>query len=212
MIDLSKYSEVIFDCDGVILDSNKVKSEAFALALPEEDKMLVDDFVLYHKENGGISRFVKFVYFFEVIKGQKNYQEDLEKALKRYAELSFQGLLQCKEIKGVRKTLKKLNHMGVNCYVTSGGEQGEVRKVLSIRSFSDYFKGIYGSPASKEENLKRIPLTKALYFGDAASDHRAANHMGIDFVYISDASEWSDGITFCKDNQLQFARNFEEVV
>ena len=59
LIDINKYDCFIFDCDGVILDSNKIKTEAFfSLALPYGKgiaKLLVD----YHTQNGGISRYLK---------------------------------------------------------------------------------------------------------------------------------------------------------
>lgn len=212
MVDLSKYSEVIFDCDGVILDSNKVKSEAFALALLDEDKELVDKFVLYHKKNGGISRFVKFEHFFKVMKGQKDYRRDLQSALDRYSQISFEGLLKCEEIVGVRRVLEQLNNDGISCYVTSGGEQNEVRSVLNVRNFSGYFKDIYGSPDLKEEHLKRIPLRNALYFGDSMSDYNAAQHASIDFAYIFGASEWRTGIAFCEKNFVPCIKDFESVM
>jgi len=34
MINIDKYDFFIFDCDGIILDSNKLKSNAFTEALP----------------------------------------------------------------------------------------------------------------------------------------------------------------------------------
>jgi beta-phosphoglucomutase-like phosphatase (HAD superfamily) len=37
MYDIKNYQQVIFDCDGVILDSNQIKSKAFADALVDED-------------------------------------------------------------------------------------------------------------------------------------------------------------------------------
>ena len=73
MRDFSQYKQVIFDCDGVILDSNDIKSNAFARSLVDEDKELVKQFITYHKKNGGVSRFKKFEYFFKNIKNQKKY-------------------------------------------------------------------------------------------------------------------------------------------
>ena len=74
MHDFSQYKQVIFDCDGVILNSNDIKSNAFARSLIDEDKGLVKQFIEYHKKNGGVSRFKKFEYFFKNIKGQKEYK------------------------------------------------------------------------------------------------------------------------------------------
>ena len=54
---LSNYKMIIFDCDGVILDSNEAKSEAFRSCLAHEDRVHVDEFITYHEKNQGISRF-----------------------------------------------------------------------------------------------------------------------------------------------------------
>jgi len=63
MLDLLKYDYLIFDCDGVILDSNRLKSQAFADALLDEPPERIKAFVRYHKQHGGISRYEKFRYF-----------------------------------------------------------------------------------------------------------------------------------------------------
>ena len=212
MINLRNYKQVFFDCDGVILDSNRVKSEAFSTALSGESQILIDEFLQYHKQNGGISRFVKFVYFFKVIKNQSDYQNDLNRVLKKYSELSLQGLMECKEIPYVRDILQLLNDFGIDCYVVSGGEQGEVRSVFKSRKLSSYFKGIYGSPITKGEHLKKISPNVALYFGDAMSDYMAAKYAKIDFIYICGSSEWLDGVDFCESNNVPFFNNFEGVM
>jgi len=210
-MDISRYSAMIFDCDGVILDSNKVKSKAFAATLKGEDPKLIDEFIRYHKLNGGISRFVKFEYFFKIIKGQKKYQEDLSDALNRYAKLIYKELLGCDEIKGIRDTLDQLIKLNIDCFVVSGGEQAEVRDVLKKRDFSHYFNTIYGSPITKKQHLATIKSTKSLYFGDARSDYEAANFFGMDFIYISGASEWIEGINFCQQNDIMIFKDFTEI-
>ena len=65
MFDFSIYDYLIFDCDGVILDSNRLKSKAFAYALPGEPIQLVQAFVDYHQKRGGISRYEKFSHYFK---------------------------------------------------------------------------------------------------------------------------------------------------
>ena len=49
MLDLTSYDVYIFDCDGVILNSNELKSEAFRDALAGEPRDKVNDLVNYHK-------------------------------------------------------------------------------------------------------------------------------------------------------------------
>ena len=60
---LTKYNSFVFDNDGVIMDSNAAKTDAFAKALEGEDQELIEEFLQYHKDFGGISRFEKFEYF-----------------------------------------------------------------------------------------------------------------------------------------------------
>jgi len=69
MKDLSQYRTIIFDCDGVVLNSNFQKIEAYrntALkfgATPTQAQALVD----HHVSLTGISRYVKFDFFLEKI-------------------------------------------------------------------------------------------------------------------------------------------------
>jgi len=211
VLDLRKYDQVIFDCDGVILNSNSVKSDAFAKSIDGEASSLIDKFINYHKKNGGVSRFVKFEFFFKVLKKQKKYKKDLEIALKTYSELSYKGLLNCPLIPGVKDILEFFRMQNIDCFVISGGEQNEVKVILEKRKLSSFFKKIYGSPATKKNNLKKIQLKNALYFGDSWSDYDASKYFDIDFVFISGASEWQDGIKFCKEKQIPCYSSFKDV-
>jgi phosphoglycolate phosphatase-like HAD superfamily hydrolase len=96
--------------------------------------------------------------------------------------------------------------------VVSGGEQNEVRSVLEKRKLSSFFKKIYGSPNTKKENLKKIRLSRALYFGDSWSDYESAKVFDIDFIFISGTSEWQHGVKFCKERQIPYYRNLEDVL
>ena len=164
MLDIRKYSHIVFDCDGVILDSNTVKSNAFSKSVADEDPIVIDKFVDYHKRNRGISRFVKFKYFFKILKKQKKYKSDLEKALENYSKLSYEGSLKCELIPGIEKFLKALSNYKIDCFVISGGEQKEIRSILEKRNLSVFFKEIYGSPVSKKEHLERLKSKNTLYF------------------------------------------------
>jgi beta-phosphoglucomutase-like phosphatase (HAD superfamily) len=213
MKNIDTYRVAIFDCDGVILDSNKIKSEAFGLTLRGEKPHLVEEFIEYHQKNGGISRYVKFTHFFKNIKRQLNYDKPLVEALELYGQLSKKGLLECPEIPGIRRILKHLNSLKIPCYVTSGGDQSEIRDIFKSRNLTTYFEGIFGSPLSKIENLAKINKKKCLpipgvYFGDANSDLEAAKKYGLDFVYISGASEWDKGPLVCKKMNLSIYNDF----
>lgn len=214
MLPISSYRVAIFDCDGVILASNKLKSEAFALALSNDDPELVKEFVLYHKKNGGISRYIKFEHYFKNIKKQTDYSKAIDLALDRYSFICRNGLMKCLEVPGVRATLKFLNSKRIPCFVVSGGDQKEVQGVFKERGLSAFFEEILGSPLSKTENLSSLKSKNRLempgiYFGDARSDMEAAKSFGLDFVFVAGISEWSEGRSVCKKENIPTIENFE---
>ena len=88
LVSAEDYKTWIFDCDGVILDSNQVKSRAFYdTALPYGTNV-AEKFLTYHREFGGVSRFEKFRYLFADILGMDHLEPDLQMALLRFSEFA----------------------------------------------------------------------------------------------------------------------------
>lgn len=54
---------IVFDCDGVILDSVPTKTRAFARLAEPYGAEARDRFVMYHMTHGGVSRYRKFAWF-----------------------------------------------------------------------------------------------------------------------------------------------------
>ena len=214
MLSISAYQIAVFDCDGVILDSNQIKSEAFAYALPDDPPELVKNFVQYHKENWGVSRYLKFKHYFKNISKQAEYSEAMNAALNRYSFYSRNGLMQCRETPGIRSLLKFLNAQQIPCFVVSGGGQTEVRSVFQERNLAKYFQEIMGSPLSKKENLSILKSKNSLkkpsvYFGDARSDMVAAEEFGLNFIFVAGASEWEEGRLTCREANLPTIEDFK---
>ncbi|NJM23241.1 MAG: hypothetical protein HC907_33605 [Richelia sp. SM1_7_0] len=69
---------IIFDCDGVIFDSNALKTAAFREVLAAYPQEVVDKFIVYHQKTGGISRYVKlrafFTEFLQTSVDEENYK------------------------------------------------------------------------------------------------------------------------------------------
>lgn len=213
-VNLGKYRTFIFDCDGVLLNSNKLKSAAFyTLALPFGEKH-AKEFERYHLENGGLSRFKKFEYLLKII-GRPQDEELLKSLLHDYASLIKDGLLICEIGKGLFQ-LKELT-IGRKWMVVSGGYQKEIRDLFKIRQLESLFDGgIYGSPTLKCEILKGLcDLNKiefpALFFGDSKLDYFSANEMNIDFIFMSAWTELNDWREFCEEYSLRHCLNFREI-
>lgn len=196
MIDLKKYHVCIFDCDGVILDSNKIKTNAFKQALKDEPRDKISELVKYHKENGGVSRYKKFEYFYKKISPSENYDKRLEIALDTFATLVRKELLEADFIPGILSFINSLNESNLSCFVNSGSDEKELNQIFSIKGISDRFKGIFGSPATKFENTRKIldlmGDKKYLFFGDSKSDYLSAKEFDIDFIFVDGFSEWKN--------------------
>jgi len=213
MINMDKYDFFIFDCDGVILDSNKLKSNAFAEALPNEPPDLVAEFVQYHKQNGGISRYEKFRYYFEEMKKQVEAEAEIDKALNNFAAIVSEGLLKCNYIPGVVEIIRELFNLNKRLFVVSGSDEKELIQVFRQRGIDHYFENIYGSPDNKTENTNKVvsSMSKAkngLFFGDSKSDYDASKKFGLDFVFVKGYSEWVNDLKILDIKSI--IKNFED--
>lgn len=190
MPQLSDYDIYIFDCDGVILDSNQLKIEAMrnALAVHFSNHDLINDCISYFRNNFGKSRFHHVGHFLDSIldveKRQRHALEQLIltsfstqcRALYLKAEITPGFIAFLRQCKGKR-------------YVASGSEQNELRNVFVQRGLNIHFDGVFGSPTSKAELirciLKQENNTNAVMFGDAESDMSSAKKNQIDFVFYA---------------------------
>ncbi|MGM3216167.1 HAD family hydrolase [Pseudomonas sp. PhalM4] len=209
----SEYATIVFDCDGVILDSNRVKTEAFRRAASPYGKEAADALVNYHVANGGVSRYKKFDYFLEKLAPKDIQGPDLQELLDNYAQEVKAGLLSCK-IASALPELRALNPLA-RWVVASGGDQSELRRVFEERRLIDFFDGgIYGSPDDKIDIVAREIASgnitfPALLIGDSKYDHVVASENGLAFVFVSNWSEFSDWPTYCAENSISVFKNLE---
>jgi phosphoglycolate phosphatase-like HAD superfamily hydrolase len=199
MTNYKEYKTLVFDCDGVILNSNKIKTEAFyqsALAYGESAAQVLVD---YHVANGGVSRYKKFAYFLDEIVptfAPNISGPSLEALLAYYAEIVLHGLLTCEVTEGLEELRNKTSD--AKWLIVSGGDQTELRHVFNERGLAKYFDGgIFGSPDTKDQILER-EITNgniqqpALFLGDSKYDYQAASGAGLDFVFLTGWSEVKD--------------------
>lgn len=178
---------ILFDFDGVILDSMPVRDYGFEKIFKKFDKVLVSKLIEYNNENGGLSRYVKIKYFFNKLLNQ----EISEVEINRYAG-SFSTLMK-KELKNkkylISETLEfiKVNYEKYNLHIVSGSDEEELKYLCKALKISDYFLSINGSPRHKNELVKNV-LTENQYsanetilIGDSVNDYDAAEENGLIF-------------------------------
>ena len=196
-IDLTKYRTLIFDCDGVILNSNPIKTEAFYQAALPYGKEAAETLRDYHVRNGGVSRYIKFDWFLTEVVGQSEPDpEQRQTLLDTYAGNIREGMLNCEVDEAIFKLREKTSH--ARWMIASGGDEQELREIFRIRELEQLFDGgIYGSPRTKEEIFAELEepndeFEPWVFFGDSHYDAKAASVAQIDFVFIEHWSESQD--------------------
>ncbi len=210
------YNTIIFDCDGVILDSNKLKTKTFIQTLSGGyDKKSINKFKEYHLKNGGISRFNKFKFFFKEILQIKNFDKEYSDCLTKFSKILKKQMIKCEVDRSLLNLINKYNKK--NYYVISASEEKELYEILKKKKISKFFKKTFGSPASKFENFKKILKDKKnkgpyIYFGDSKEDYLFAKRSKIDFVFVyhwTNLKKWKD---FCLKNNIYYIKEIKNIL
>ena len=214
-INLIQYQTLIFDCDGVILNSNKIKTQAFydvAKVYGHKPAQILKD---YHIQNGGISRYKKFEYLLTNILQKPIKKQELSELLSNFSKEVKKALLVCEVATGIKELRDKTRN--TKWLIVSGGDQAELREIFEQRGLSNYFDGgIFGSPDDKDVILKnetknRNIIGKSLFLGDSMYDYQAANTAKMDFIFISKWTEVKDWKKWICENEIINFNNIESI-
>lgn len=170
---------VVFDCDGILIESVDAKTRAFAAIAKPYGQEAVDALVHYHQEHGGVSRAEKIRWFFQSVLRRKPYGGEERQLLDAFAAHSLEKVYAALPVPGIWEVLKRW-HGVVPLYVASGAPHLELTNVLKQHDMARYFTGIYGSPPGKAALLRGILAEEgvhpsdALMVGDSSTDMYAA--------------------------------------
>ncbi len=193
LFDLIKGKEVlVFDFDGVLVDSVEVKTDAFAELYRSYGQDVMDRVVAHHRANGGMTRFEKFRHYHQAFLGLDITEEEVERLSGEFSNIVVNKVVNASEIPGAIDFLKKWYQEKI-CFVNSATPEDEIRDIVKQRRWDHFFVKVYGAATSKFENLNKIIETHPefnkedfLFFGDAMSDLNAAVKAGVDFIGIGD--------------------------
>lgn len=180
---------LVLDCDGVILDSMDVKTEAMRRTGEPYGPELCDRLVLFQRLEGGISRFEKFSWLYREAHGRDISEPELQAMSATYLQHLDDALSHCTLVPGVELVLEAWSNR-VPIYVCSGAPQAELVEVLTARGLAKYFTAICGYPPSKTPLLQRIVREakadpqRTVMVGDTVTDSRAAAETGTLFYGI----------------------------
>lgn len=198
------YEAVLFDFDGVIIDSMGIKTEAFRQMFAPYGNKIVNKVIEYHLKNGGISRQKKFKHFYKNYISEDLSNDDLNELCNIFSTLVLDKVLEAPWIPGAKEFLDA--HYNENTfYLISGIPQEELDFIVDKRDLRKYFKLVLGSPKSKVENIKDVigrnyyNHTKLLYIGDSISDWSESQDVGINFLGLTTTPKFPAGIKTIND-------------
>lgn len=179
-----------FDFDGVLVESEEIKTSAFAELFAAEGPEVVARIVAYHRANGGVSRFEKFRTIYRDILQRPLDEATFQALCDRFAALVVGRLVAAPWVEGAQEFL--LAHRGrYRFFVISGTPEHELKEIIRCRRMGQFFDEVLGSPTPKAALLSgllerhRLHPREVLFIGDAQTDWLAAQQLEVPFIWRS---------------------------
>ena len=200
---------ILWDFDGVILDSMPMREFGFRKVLENFPQAQVDALIAFHLANGGWSRFVKFRYFYEEILKQPITNEGVQVLANQFSEIMKKELTNKANLIGQTVDFIEANHKNYNFHIVSGSEQDELRYLCKALDLDQYFSSIHGSPTPKTTLVQQVIAnhqykpSETCLIGDSYNDFEAADKNNITFLGFNNLELQSLG---------KYIYNFNEII
>ena len=183
---------IIFDFDGVLVDSVNVKTNAFRDLYRQESREIQKAVVDFHLDHGGLSRFEKIHHYETVLLGRDANKDILDSLAGQFADLVKDAVITAEVIPGAEEILEQFAGQ-MPLFVASGTPEVELIEIVERRGWSGYFRQLRGSPTHKSVlvaeilNSHGLKAQDCLMIGDAMTDYSAAHENGLQFIGITDS-------------------------
>lgn len=183
------FDALLFDFDGVLVDSVNIKEQAFGALYSEHGNAIVKRVVEHHRSNGGVSRFDKFRHYHREFLGIEILADEVENLNQKFSHLVTQSVINANEINGADNMLRVVQNK-LPLHVISATPEAELEQIIIARKMRHYFKSVHGAPQKKVahiiEIIKQHGYQKPIMIGDALPDYEAAMEAEVDFLgYVS---------------------------
>ena len=198
---LTEIKFIIFDVNGVLIDSNLANAEAMARAFTD-DSDLQQRIAEFYLKLTGIDRGSKIRRIQEAVISHPFKKDEFELRWQRFKNLGGASMLKAPLMPGCKEILDELGRRNIARIALSNTPFEELRKCLSAHELEtrlDLIRG--GGDWSKSESLARLleefryNHDECLFIGDGKGDLAAAKQAGISFVAIDPGTGEFDGET-----------------
>ena len=183
-------SKVVFDFDGVLVNSNELKQECFLKVANLYGDQIFERFKQYCERHPGETRFQKMRWLERELNAD-SIEISRDQLVAQYSYCVKTGLQNVEYVEDLHEL--KQNGPSVPWSIVSNAPSDEIRWYLEQRGWIDLFEdGIYGAPRPKadvfEEEYNTSDRQQMLFLGDSQSDFEVAKEFDIDFVFVR---QWS---------------------
>jgi phosphoglycolate phosphatase-like HAD superfamily hydrolase len=179
---------ILWDFDGVLMNSNAVRDLGFEKVLHEFKPEQIDALLDFHRANGGLSRYVKFRYFFEKILQQEVSEEVVLEYANRFSGIMKELLVNPSLLIDETLQFVKANFDKYPMHIVSGSDGNELRYLCQMMGINHYFVSIEGSPTPKNHLVADLlarygyEISECVLIGDSINDFEAAKVNKIHFM------------------------------
>jgi phosphoglycolate phosphatase len=199
-----KMKAIVFDFDGVLVDSVGLKNHAFEEIYQEHFGELTPEVQEYINKNGGLERAKRFTHFYQTKEGRDPSDDELELLSKLFALKIKQVMIDRALMPKVLNTLEALKNRNVPMYIASGTPHEELQDICFQIGVKEYFGDMYGAPNNKASVIQKVaikhalPMQQILMVGDSMTDWHAAHMTQCRFLGIrSQYTIFPEGTELC---------------
>lgn len=197
---------IIFDFDGVLVESNQIKHDAFKSIFQDFPKHFEEIFK-YHYSHNSVDRFTKFNFIAKNILNISNSEEIEKSWAKKFQQLTRESIVKCSMVPGA---MNMLDFFFQRCplYIASATPDIELEFILKQRGLFKYFRGAFGSSLSKTDAIIKITKNemldseKILFIGDSPEDQLVAKETGVLFIGRISSYHFKNDLCFNDLNEV----------
>ena len=182
---------IVFDFDGTLIDSNRLKYEAYfkLFQTSEHHTRTIREVLSKIYEQSW------FVILEEIVRrlnlnGESELEPEVDELAERYNDIVLNGAKMCPQMPGAQSALKSLSRR-YRLYVSSTTPDSALKEIIRYRGWHRFFEDIFGYPHQKTATLKNIIAlemvqpTEVLVVGDGESDRISSSQAGCAFVHVN---------------------------
>lgn len=212
---LNSLRVLILDFDGVVVESNDIKTRAFERIFSRFPQY-AEAAMAFHHANVSVSRFAKFDHLAELMGRGSDVALKLDLAAE-FSKHVFDGMITVPLVPGAEAFLQMAKGR-LPLYLASVTPEPELKMILDKRGLAHWFHDAYGCPPWTKPDAIRYVLGKnnfrpgdALLIGDSSGDQRTASETGVQFLARDSGLSFDDPKPLAFEDFYEISHHMKEL-